>query len=527
MLTDTVSHRVESRGELNVVWCALFVVAFTALPILAHINLPLVDLPNHIARLYIAAMAPENALSEYYSYEIGLVPNSAVDLIWLGLGAPGDVTRFSNWVMASYAVNLVGSTMALARVIHGRWTRWSAAAGLLVFSAPFFWGFQNYVWSMPFTIYGIALWLGMERPDWRRYRFAVFLIYAAAVYLMHFFAFGFLAVAVFGREVQLALASKGSVARRLIRLGVQMVPFVIPLVWLLVMLKSGPESPAELLNGFGYIADRIAVFTSPAIAPNTQSFPALNLLGAAVLALLAVFVWCLRKTDGPRLVLEDKARGVLIALVLLSLVAPTWLNGVAFVQIRAPVLTCAVFIACTSWRGLSRGQLRGLVAIIAILICARGIAFERFAYRYDAEVRDMRAATGTLSPGDRVLPIRAEVGASDLRLSHLQGLLVPQADVFVPTLFQGVHAITLLPQWADHAHPALFAVDFRLLADDRHPTAPYEFVQNWDKKFTHVLLLDKRQKALPASLGLNQVREVGRFSLYRVEPSFRQSMSGQ
>ncbi len=504
-------------GGVLALWGFLYAVAFTAGPILAHLNLPLVDLPNHIARLHIAGIRPENALSQYYNYKTGLVPNSAVDLIWLGLGMPGDLVRFSNLIMASYAANLIASVMVLGRVVQGRWSLWSASAGLLVFSAPFYWGFQNFVWSLPFVLYGIALWLALGRRAGRaRYRFALFVPYAAVLYLMHFFAFGFLAAAILGREVQVAIQGDAPPGQRVLHVLVQMIPFAIPMVWLLVALGSNPPSPAGSNTEFGTLSARLQVLLSLAIAPNADDAPALNVLGYLGLSLIAFCGWHVFKRQGRRLVVAPEMKGILLALIVVSVLAPATLNGVAYVQIRAPILVCAVVIASTSWVGLTRQWVLLLVLAFGSLILARGVAFERFAAVYDADVKDMHAATRSLVAGDRVLPLRAEGRRYDRRLYHVQGLMVAERDVFVPTLFQGVHSITLKQAWASHAHPALAAPSVLDAFDPaRISTAPV-FVQDWTRKFTHILLLDDRHDGLPEDRNVDLVKQVGRFSLYLV-----------
>lgn len=95
----------------------LVVVAVT-LPILANPYLPLVDLPNHIARHFIAAN-PQSALNQYFDYKLDLTPNSAVDLLWTLAGHPSDAVRFSHFVFCIYAANLVASDLPpeISRII--------------------------------------------------------------------------------------------------------------------------------------------------------------------------------------------------------------------------------------------------------------------------------------------------------------------------------------------------------------------------------------------------------------------------
>ena len=507
-----------------------FVIAFTAGPILLHKHLPLVDLPNHVARLHVAAAPEGGPLSAYYAYASALVPNAAADLIWRALPLEVDAARFAQLIMAVYAVNLVASAMLLSRVLHGRWSAWPAAAGLVVFSGPFFWGFQNFVWSLPFCLYGLALWLAMEGERWRRWRLAVFVPLAAMLYLMHLFALVILAVAVFGREAQRALTEEGPLLRRGLRICVAMVPFALPIAWLAFTILTGPDGPGSSRTEFGRLALRLVAFGSPLAAPNTAAFPVLDLLALLGLALLALCLSRIFSAEGPRLRLDPRVKGPAIALAVAAALAPSWINGVAMVHIRVPVLLVVLLLAGTAWQGLSARQVRLVAIAFATLIAARGLAFERFAAIYAGDIADMLVATETLPAGARVLPLRAPGLQGDRRFYHIQGLLVAERDVFVPTLFQGTHELSVRPRWADHAEPVQSSLDLRWILGEEAEAEPRRpvFTIDWERKFTHALLLDPVDAALTSDPRLDPMAAAGRFTLFRVvaEPLARSATAG-
>ncbi len=114
----------------------LFAALCTVVPILLHPILPLIDLPNHIARHHIMATTAGPLLT-YYETSSTLIPNSAADLLWRLTGFPGDPIVFSQRLMAAYALLMTASAMILARTVQGRWTVWPAATGLLVYNSSF------------------------------------------------------------------------------------------------------------------------------------------------------------------------------------------------------------------------------------------------------------------------------------------------------------------------------------------------------------------------------------------------------
>lgn len=494
----------------------VFAALAVMLPILAHSHLPLIDLPNHIARLYIEA-AGSGPLDTYYSYNFTFAPNSAVDLIWLALGHPGSPERFSQAIMAAYAMGLVGATMVLSYVVQGRWLVWPSVSAILVFNAPFFWGFQNYVVTTPFAILALALWLATERRG-LVWRCAVFIPIALLLYLMHFFAFCFLAIAVFGREIQLLIEAGPKWKATLRRSLVLTVPFVLPILWLVTSVLNGPASPAGSHTEFGELGRRFILLALPLLAANGFDSIAINWTGLAACIALVLSLLTLRRRDGIRLRMAPIMKGPIIALTVAMFLAPTWLNGVALVDLRLPFLVLACLLAATAWQPLGRGATAFLTVVFVSVILARGVAFERFANEFSSDITDLATTLESLPEGSRVLPIRTTAESYDLRLSHAQAYAVFLRNSFVPTLFQGVHDIAVRPQWLASSHPALFAVDEAWMDDDvaRRDANMIAFVKDWDQKFNYVLLLDRQETPLKAQDRLEKVTSAGRFTLFRV-----------
>jgi hypothetical protein len=484
-------------------------------PILAHLYLPLVDLPNHLARHHIAAADPEGPLSVYYTYTAALVPNSAVDLAWRALGYPGTPERFSQVVMALSAVNLIASSMVLARVVHGRWTCWSVVSALLVFNGPFFFGFQNFFVSLPFCLFGLALWLHLEERT--RLRFMLFVPFAVAIYLLHFFAFAILTVAILGREVQLLLSASGSLRQRVALLILRMAPFAIPVLWLALLLVTSGPSEAPSRTSYGPFHLRIDSILSPlggyVIGPRPEFW-----LGLAAWLLVFVCFATVFRRQGTRLVLSSKLYGPVFALAMAALLAPEWLNGVAFVHIRVPTVLFAVLLAGTTWVDLSGRNMMLLAATVAFLVVGRSVAFERSAAQYTEEVADLIEVAETLPAGSRLISVRRAGLEGDWRRAHMPSLLVGERSVFVPTLFQGVHALQVLEPWQSHSHPAFHAPDIRRLEDLDEFGMHLPFVRDWHYKFTHLLFMDTENETSIGLQHLTPLERRGRFTLYRVAP---------
>ena len=497
-----------------------------ALPILLHPYLPLVDLPNHIARHYIAA-TDGGPLARYYDYSTSLTPNAAVDMAFLLFGNPDDPARFSQVIMAVYAVALVASAMLLSRVAWGRWSTWPLASALVVYNGNFFWGFQNFLVAIPVAITVLALWLATEeRPAWQRLLILGPMV--ALTYLLHFFAFSVLALAAFGRETQRLLSSKGRFREALGRGLMMSLPFALPLAWLVWDVLTAPASPAGNFTRAKVWKEWIDIFGSLALAPMDGLGTGVNATGSLVVALLVAGLVILLRPGAVRLRLAPSLVGPVIAVAVGVALAPSWLNGVAWVHIRLPFVLALILIASSRWEGLGPRPALAVGAVVLALVAARSAAFDRFAEIHNIEMQDLASTLADLPPGARLFPMQQE---GDNRIWHVQAYAVVQRQAFVPTLFQGVHNLEVLPEWHDSSiaagqsvpvQLALWALNGDEAKTDHWSSTELAFLEDWPAKFDHVLLIgpvDQAADELPS--WLRPVSSSGRYALFEIRPEER------
>jgi len=502
------------------------VVAGVTLPLLFQSYLPLVDLPHHVARLNIAAEFGD-AGSTYYVATSELVPNSAVDIAWRWLGYPGDVLTFTWYVTLFCVLGLVAATMILAKVAHGRFTWWSAWAGFLAYNSAMIWGFQNFVFSAPFMLALLALWLHLETRS-ILVRAALFAPLVLALYVMHFFAFAAFSLAVFGREVQLILAAGRDWQSRFVSSAILAAAFLPPLV--LLALANYDTSGGYVIDGpdmafidFGGPAERVrAVFSAVGGAHVDNRLDLFKTSGRLFLLLLAIACLAsLVRSRGPRLILSSRLLGPLAALGLASVLAPSALNGVVLVDIRLPFLALAVLLAATDWRGLSAVQNALLCLVLGGLLLARGYDLRSYSQDYGDHVEQLARATSGLPSGARLLSVRA--GAEgNLEADALGRLSVAYVvvwhDAFVPFLYQGAHAFEVKQQWLPITQR--FGIDPTVGnlrdADMGVEVEGFQFLRNWRQDFTHLLVRDGLDATIAADPGLSRIGAAGEFTLYRI-----------
>lgn len=490
----------------------------TIIPILRHTYLPLVDLPNHIARHYLATVQ-DGPLDRYYEYTFGLVPNSAVDILWMLLGTGLDPVDFSRYTMVFYCVSLIASTMFLSRVLHGRWSAWPATSALICFNACFFWGFQNFIVSVPFAILSLAIWLWSEKLSTTQ-RVLLFAPIAFTLYLLHFFAFAILAIAIFGREIQRIIEAGKAWKGMFLRALLLSAPFAIPIAWLAFDILFGPESPAGSYTAFGSLSERLDVLQSAVIGTDLSLPMALTVTASVTLGLFVIlaFAMCSDSIFGG-LAIAPQMRGSLLILCIFALIMPTWLNGVAFVHIRFPFVIVALFFSATQWRDISRRNATFIFITVAALLVGRSVALDDYADKHSKQVEDFITLIQDVPSGERLVSVTLEQDASDRQLWHIGAYAVTYRDVFIPTLFQGVHALKVKPEWATYASPAIAALPMSTFFKDwKKGSVPkaLEYTQNWNEKYTYLMLMGSPDSTFESMPELDEIAARGLFTLFKI-----------
>ncbi|WP_159086939.1 hypothetical protein [Loktanella sp. Alg231-35] len=492
----------------------VFAVLIAVLPILLHPYLPLVDLPNHIARQYIAAN-PGTALDAYYGYTFAMKGNSAGDLLWLAVGQHiTDVYTFSKLLMALYAANLLLSAVVLARVLHGRWLIWPLATLLLVFNGPFFWGFQNFVITVPLALYALAAWIHYEgtRP-WLRA--ILFIPVVIVIFELHILGFIVLLVSAFGREVHRLFEAGRRWRQQLLQHCISALPFLFPIG--LIVWRTFTAAPNDYgdITRYGSLRARIDILRSPFDVVSNDGSAVLELFGTMSLIVLVFAFLTLRKKSGLRLVLAPRALGPILALAVLSVAVPSVLDGVAYVQIRFPFVMAAVAIAGTSWHGVDRRQALWVFLVFAVIAVGRSVSVEQLAARHSADMQDLSLVLADVPEGARLFPVRM---SSDRIDWHLQAYAVPQANAFVPTLFRGAHALQIEEAWHHIAAAQGKSLPAFMVFDESNETlgAVSGFWDNWENDFTHVLALGNLDEEMVASSDLLLLGRQGRYEMYEI-----------
>ena len=205
-----------SRGRIS--WWVVLAAMCGALvaPLLVVDVPPLVDYPNHLARVFVLASLPHDpAIATFYAARWAIIPNLALDLVAPPLLAFLPVHDVGRLLIAAAVLLPVLGTVAYGTALKSRW--WCMAVGLIAYNGTLLEGFLNFNLAA-----GLALLLAAAWLRWReRYPAATIGLAAAggiALFVCHLMGLLFFGVLLGGAELARLLPLRAT-PRRLVRQG--------------------------------------------------------------------------------------------------------------------------------------------------------------------------------------------------------------------------------------------------------------------------------------------------------------------
>lgn len=530
-----------ARTSLTVAAVALSVAALLLPSLLATVP-PLVDYPNHLARLWLlAGGAAEPGLLGYYRVGWDTWTNVGMDLVGSAMAHVLPFEQAGRILVAAGCLFAPLGGVLLWRQAHGGWHWWQLSFPLLAWNMGLVFGFLNFTLGI-----GLALLFVAAEPALARLhpalRAAVRLAFGCVLLLTHIFSLPLYAALLGGLALGPGFAGMLRPDRRLPLLrelagigGVVAAPLV-----LLLLAPSRPGAQAgasagslawEFLRGFA------AVLHDP-LGKLQELFAGVLAYDARVDVLTALVL--LAPVAVALLVRRVAVHaGLLVAglgLAGLFFVFPHSLAGTAYIDLRFALMAPFALAAAL------RPELPYAAAryAAAALLLATFVRTGTVAWTWSQRQADVDAMARALEPvprGAAVLPLQhrlarvAEGRAGRYLLngmpvfSHLPALAVPWAGAFVPTLFaaRGKQPLQVLPPWSALSEPEGGMLAGLHVLDDPALLAAslrYDgFLDRW-RQFDYVLVVNADVPdlggpfRLPAALQL--VRDEGFAVLYRI-----------
>jgi hypothetical protein len=471
---------------------------------------PLLDYPNHLARMEILAHeTADPVLARIYRAEWTIVPNIGIDLAMpalmrvLPLYLAGKV-----FVALALLLPLLG-VAALSRAVFNTPGYWPLAAGLVAYNRLLFAGFLNFLIGVGLALLAAALWETLRQRPVARVVSGI--AAGLAIFFCHLIALAFYGLLLTMIELGHAVQARPR-SPRLGRLALLALPFAAPAV---LYLHAPIGRAAADGGGGGGIADTIRHYYW-ALAASWNGLKPYGLIGP--------FLTYDRRLDAAAIVLVvlliagfaaqrrlEVARPIVAAFAVLLLAypfVPFFLMETAWVDQRLPILAGFLLFAGLYPKVPSRRTALAVTLAIAATIIARTADICEAWAGHDAVLADFRTVIAPVGAGDTVLVVQAERNADPAAMvnnpdsvramrendatMHLPALLVIEHRAFWPLLFTAAakQPVRVNPPFDALSLPegelpwvgALSAPDA-----DTLKRAPY--LADWQKKFDWVLLL--------------------------------------
>jgi len=500
--------------------CA-FLALPAALPVLTTPFMPLLDYPNHMARMHILLQAGQGSpLDAFYRVRWRAVPDLGLDLVVPVLAQVMPLDWAGRCFILLIMGLMVAGTFAVARMLHGRITWWPCLSFLFLYDHILLMGFLNYLIGVGIMLLGFAAWLGLRSRS-PILRIAVGTVFAVALYFAHLFAFGVYGLVVAGYEIQQVWrARRGSgIGPGLRHLTIAAAQFVVPAI-LLVIFMLILRDHAQVANpdagsgvGFGKFARKFDLIFS-VFDDYNRAFDIVSFI--VLLLAFIVATWRDWVRISPAMALP------LWLLAIAYFAMPTSLVTAFALDRRMPVAFALLLIAVSQpvrWR--PRVEVGVATALIVLFVARMALIqvhwlhdsriYQPWAEMLDRIPRGAKLALAFPPNAERMVP-------GKVPFVHFPLIEVARRDAFVPTLF------ALPTQQPVELQPA-----YRALAIDTRPerlwgafvapaSAPTVTLRRQIAQFDYVVFLSTAPFQVKGDAQLEPAQIDPGFQLFKVRP---------
>jgi hypothetical protein len=461
---------------------------------------PILDYPNHLARMFVLAYGPHDPFfSQVYFQHWAIIPNIGIDMIMPHMLAVMPVYTSGRVMLGVTLLLPVLGTVAYSRTVLRVRSLWPLASGLVAYNSLFLMGFMNFLLAVGAALLTAACWI-----RWRDRRpvaaVAAVSVLTLVIFFAHFFGLLFLGLLICSHELTVLWTRRqtGSLTIRFVarRLAGCAAVFALPiLLYLASPLARAGDQP---------------IWGTPAEKLYTLFDPILTYFGRAEVA-IAVFVGLVIAVCVSRRRAIVAPQAVLAAVILLLLYpfVPTDMAGASYVDSRLPVMMAFLVFAGFAPRALPRRTALVLTVSFGVIFLLRTALLASVWFGQNQDVADLRRVIAQVAPASRVLVVslrrpdniaywdampRRRFAFTMPGFMHLPGLLVIERDSIWPQLFTAatMQPLAVRPAFRNVTMGESLLPDYHALAFDDPPpafTRDAPYLEDWPSKFDYVLVM--------------------------------------
>jgi hypothetical protein len=193
-----------------------------ALPIVAVKVPPLVDYPNHLARMYI--IGHQSSFSKYFYIRWPIIPDLGMDAVVPMLTTSMNIFLAGKLFVLLTILLITSGTFAVHYALYRDW-KGPTLCFLFVFNGILLYGFLNYALAIGLSLWSTAGWIALRHKIW-----LLRLIFSTCAVVILFFCHlggvGLYALTVFCYELSRLLRSKVQFRQVSLDAAVMIAPFL-------------------------------------------------------------------------------------------------------------------------------------------------------------------------------------------------------------------------------------------------------------------------------------------------------------
>jgi hypothetical protein len=521
------SQRSESPAKPIVLGCVAVLLAVAIVPIWLVRLPPLVDYPNHLARMHI--LESENrspVLNQYYEIHWAVLPNLGMDLVVPILARVMPLETAGRLFLSLVLGLMASGTVALHVSLYRRWSLWPLLSFLFLYNSVFLWGFLNYLFGLGLAFWGFAAWVAWRDGSAARI-IPLFTAVATGLFFSHIFALGFYGLLIVGYE--LGRWWTGALPRSFGHWAKAFAQFLLPCALLLssplfdTNRENVPSWTKLEANPHGIeFAKPAGVLEAFKGTLRTERVTLDRLTGLALMALVLGGAWTRRLSVAPAMI------GPLSLVTLATWLMPSNIVTGAYVEIRLPVALVLLAIAGSDFLVRDRRKIAAIALVLCSLFAVRMSAITVHWREADRQYAEFFEAIEQVPPGSRIFSAIVKRGYGYL-------------DSRIPTSIPSENLVC----WAVISKSALVSIIFS--APNQQPlqlTQPYRrffstgefmarsYIMNWEavqEQYEYLLARQDERFRPPMPAQVAPIFVGRHFVLYRLpgsEPG-RSGLSGR
>lgn len=382
---------------------------------------PIMDLPNHAARMFLECSMGDPAVASMYRVSFGLIPNLAIDAVNVPLCGLFEPIAFLKGIIILALVAIYGACWAIQRTLFGQANAMVLLVPAISINVVTSMGYINFLVGIAILMWMLVACLRMPR---QLHRIIIGNFGGILLFFSHIFALALATVFFFG----LLLPWGKLTVQAIVRTGMRtLAMFAFPLL-LILFVESGGQ-------GFnpGYAA-KLRAIAAPFLGFE-RNF--------AFILSVAVYI-CVYLLLRQRLVrVHPSMRMVLTIGLAYVVLVPCNLQAAVDIDSRSMVALSYVFLAAVS-PSTTKRLLQPVLLLSALTLTIVNLTIVATQWRkFDSQVSELRAALDILPATASVLSVRhADTPGSALPgysvvYTHLASYATLDRRVFNPLEFTG------------------------------------------------------------------------------------------